>query len=73
MTSSHNGWPLMAKWEAERALAIADVEAYERQRALTEIRLLMRRYGLQLQDIAAEADIEVRQHSCERAPPVASG
>ena len=73
MTSSQNGSPLVTKWEAERALAIAEVEAYERQRALGEIRLLMRRYGLRLQDIAAAADNEDRLHSSEHATQVAPG
>ena len=70
MTSSQNGSPLVTKWEAERALAIAEVEAYERQRALGEIRLLMRRYGLRHEDIGTVAGPEATCPTSVRSLPV---
>lgn len=67
MTLSRNELPLLTKWEAERALAVAEAEAYERQRAIAEIRLLMRRYGLNLEDIGTVPGAEDRPHSSEHA------
>ncbi len=55
----------LTKREAERALAYAEAEAYERERAIADIRLLMQRYGLRLEDIGEVPGWEELQHSAE--------
>lgn len=55
----------LTKWEAERALAYTEAEAYERERAIADIRLLMQRYGLTLEDIGAPSGPKDMQHSSE--------
>ena len=70
MTSSPQEMDFVDKWEAERALAVAEAEAYERERAFARIRLLMRRYGLRHEDIGAVADPEAMYQPSDRSAPI---
>lgn len=70
MTSSPQEMDFVDKWEAERALAVAEAEAYERERAIARIRLLMRRYGLSQEDIGAVAGPDATFQPSVRSSPV---
>lgn len=70
MKPSPNRLPAATKWEAEHALAVAEAEAYERERAIAKIRLLMRRYELTPEDIGAMPGPMDLQHSSDRLAPV---
>ncbi len=70
MTSSPQEMDFVDKWEAERALAVAEAEAYERERAIARIRLLMRRYGLRHEDIGTVAGPEATCPTSVRSLPV---
>jgi hypothetical protein len=70
MTSSPQEIDLVDKWEAERALAVAEAEAYERERAIARIRLLMRRYGLSHEDIGAVGAAEAMCLTSVHSSPV---
>ncbi len=58
-----------SKWEAERALAIAEAEAYDRERAIAKIRLLMRRFGLAPEDIGAAPGQVALPRTCDGTAP----
>lgn len=70
MTSSPQEMDFIHKWEAERALAVAEAEAYERELAIARIRRLMRRYGLNHEDIGAAAGADAMCPTSVRSLPV---
>lgn len=70
MTSSEQKTNFIDKWEAERALALAEAEAYERERAIAGIRLLMRRFGITQADVGAIAGSDATFEPSFRSSPI---